>query len=275
MKEASSEISYGIYPRGNTIDLGAIDELEIEFDKGGGISMPGVFAQNSAINIFKIPQRTDKLPFDKAFAGIKELQKQGGDDDLLLGAVHNAIVALDPTYDTAPSEYALETFFGKEVTPQEAVKYFEDVAEITKNSDGNALKDFLALPEEEQDRIVREKSPDSKVRVSTYDNLGLPVAGELKDNPDFDVKKAKEEHMRSLAEKNTFEAFQYARERYSPETMRDAMAFVRADNWRSDIADAYVAKYLDADEAKVSDFLGAVGMISPEARAGFLSLIHI
>ena len=113
-------------------DIEGLNAISVEFDGGGSISMPGIVPQRSIINMSKTPLQTDKTQFDDEIRALKVI-KEMGDEGLLYGGILNAISALDPSYREIPHEYRIETFFGRKVTLEEAVKYFEDLQLLLKH----------------------------------------------------------------------------------------------------------------------------------------------
>ena len=222
--------------------------------------------QNQNISSFYNQETPNKEIFDRSVDYMPIARENGDDDTRRMGGILNAICAIKPDYNYYHPQIAFDLFFGSGTTIQEAERRLEAIRELTRNSDENALSDFKKLSEEEQDKIVREKS--AKVRETKVAPGGYGYISASKDNPDFDLKKAKEDYERELENKNTWKAYLRLRENFSTEIITDVFRFKNAEGSRTDVAELYVDKFLE-DPEWARDFSTALQMLSLKTSAGF------
>ena len=267
----------------SSVNLEATSDSTV-FKSDASAGGAGFEVSKAYVEPWSIPGR-DFARFDTAVRGLKMI-RQKNDPNLLKGAIHNALAELDNSLDSMSYDMALSVFFGRpDVKDEEAADWLENVYSLVENTDQLGLRDFLALPEEEQKKKVLDYAQehfDSKpkmraMRATATGGVGFGLQQvPIYDNPDFDYNAARENYLEMLSKNDLFSRFQYARTKFSRETMFDAMAFIRADNWRSDTADAYVEKLLAGnDKQKAIDFVQAVNIIAPEKIAGFWDRVGI
>lgn len=219
-------------------------------------------------NTFLNQENPDKELFDKSVDYMPIGRQNGDDDTRRMGGILNAVCAIKPDYNYYHPQIAFDLFFGSGTTIDEAEKRLEAIRELTRNSDQNALSDFKKLSEEEQDKIVREKSPDAKVRETKVAPGGYGYISSYKDNPNFAPQKAKEEYEQELENKNTWQAYLRLRENFSTDIINDVFRFKTSVDSRTNVAELYVDKFLE-DPEWARDFSAALQMFSPKTSAGF------
>ena len=219
-------------------------------------------------NTFLNQENPDKELFDKSVDYMPIGRQNGDDDTRRMGGILNAVCAIKPDYNYYHPQMAFDLFFGSGTTIDEAENRLEAIRELTRNSDQNALSDFKKLSEKEQDKIVREKSPDAKVRETKVAPGGYGYIISYKDNPNFDPQKAKEEYEQELENKNTWQAYLRLRENFSTDIINDVFRFKTSVDSRTNVAELYVDKFLE-DPEWARDFSAALQMFSPKTSAGF------
>lgn len=219
--------------------------------------------------------RQEFLKSIKAF----DIVLEKNDEQLTRGGIHNIIASIDKRFDDMPTDEALTLYFGykadngeyRKYTTQEMVEKLKRLGEIMSASNENAVKDFEKLSPFEQERIVRKHYPEG--RISEYstnvDASGGNLSLSYKDNPDFNVQKATESYKEYLASLDVWKNFQDMRKNFSPEIVEDAVGFKTAFDNRSDAINAYIDKFTNGSSEYKLNFSSAVGMLSPELRAGF------
>lgn len=216
------------------------------------------------------PNKADKSLFDRTIDAIDAIKGKGGDENLRMGGVLNAICAIDPTYNAMSPDMAFMNFFGCGTTLEQAEQQLLNIRELTRNSDPNALADFKKLSPEEQEKRIRANSPDAKTKKTVAGYMGIPTAVEV-DNPDFDIANARENYEAQLYNKDTFNGFiRLKNAGLGGEIIRDVMRFKTAFDTREEAAEAYVDKFLsteDKDWAK--QFIIGINMFSPTLKHGF------
>lgn len=243
-----------------------------EPDKETSITAPRSFVEHSPIYNRDF---TDLKKWGVAFRKLKETNDAKlQDENFLRGGIHNAMAAIDKSLDHLDYEHAMLLFFGKEVSTQEALKYFEDIYKFTENTDQDSIRDFLNLPEEKQNEIVKKRAQEfypvkpKKDAITGMGGFGQAKVGNV-ENPDFNLEEAREKYAQELAEKNLYGAYVYCRENFDGNTVADAMEFIRADNWRSDVANIYLEKLTNMEPEKIRDFISAVSILTPQENGGF------
>ena len=116
--------------------------------------------------------------------------------------IANAVCELSPDYkgmfEISP-DAAFASFFGledsKSIDTMESV--LKRVRQHTKDSQ-NALAEFKKLSRDEQDRIVKEHSPNAKKKEVRAGIYGIPSVAEV-DNPEYDSEKERYKHRQSKA----------------------------------------------------------------------------
>ncbi len=190
--------------------------------------------------------------------------------------IANAVCELSPDYkgmfEISP-DAAFASFFGledsKSIDTMESV--LKRVRQHTKDSQ-NALAEFKKLSRDEQDRIVKEHSPNAKKKEVRAGIYGIPSVAEV-DNPEYDSEKERAEYEEKLKAKNTWESYLNIRNNFSTEVVSDAMRFVQASNDRSEAAYAHIDKFLAKDFEYKEQFLSAIHAFNPEIRAGFIERV--
>ena len=196
------------------------------------------------------------------------IKERGGDENLRMGGVMNALVAINKKYDYIDPHEAYREFFGGDIPLDQAESELESIYAATEGSK-DALGEFQKLDKAQQDEIVREQSPNAKKRMPVYDSMGLPIANPVRDNPDYDSEKERADYEAKLDKKNTWEGYLRIRNAFSPEIVRDAMRFKTAFDSRSEAADAYIDRFIEKGNEYREAFISAVSLLSPELKAGF------
>nr|DAR29710.1 MAG TPA: ParB ddrB-like ParB superfamily domain [Caudoviricetes sp.] len=221
------------------------------------------------------PNQADKSLFDRTIDAIPAIKEKGGDENLRMGAVLNAICAIDPTYNAMSPDMAFMSFFGHGTTLDDAEKQLLNIREITRNADAHALSDFKNLSPEEQEKRIRANSSDAKTKKTVAGYMGIPTTVET-DNPDFDLGKARQEYEADLAKKDTFKGFINLKNAgLSGEIIRDVMRFKTAFDTREEAAEAYVDKFLSTDnEDWARQFIIGINAFSPTLKRGFVERVN-
>ena len=206
--------------------------------------------------------------FRNTIRAMRLIKERGGDENLRMGGVMNALVAINKKYDYIDPHEAYREFFGGDIPLDQAESELESIYAATEGSK-DALGEFQKLDKAQQDEIVREQSPNAKKRMPVYDSMGLPIANPVRDNPDYDSEKERADYEAKLDKKNTWEGYLRIRNAFSPEIVRDAMRFKTAFDSRSEAADAYIDRFIEKGNEYREAFISAVSLLSPELKAGF------
>lgn len=257
----------------NVIDSKKPDSVKLGFSDGATLEAPiGYSKPYEKIDVLHSFMGGDKKDFD-ASVGVMRQARESGDETLKLGAILNAITALDPSLGDVPNDYIIETFMGVGKTAKDAEQYLEDISKLTEHSDENALADFDKLGADEQRKRVEANSPDLKRNKTVTGIYGIQTTV-TEDNPDFDYEKAREEYRDMLEARNTFKTFAKLRNAgFDNRVIRDVLRFKTAFETRNAAADAYAENILTEDEEYVKQFMAAVNAFSPSVRRGFLSRV--
>lgn len=257
----------------NVIDSKKPDSVKLGFSDGATLEAPiGYSKPYEKIDVLHSFMGGDKKDFD-ASVGVMRQARESGDETLKLGAILNAITALDPSLGDVPNDYIIETFMGVGKTAKDAEQYLEDISKLTEQSDENALADFDKLGADEQRKRVEANSPDLKRNKTVTGIYGIQTTV-TEDNPDFDYEKAREEYRDMLEARNTFKTFAKLRNAgFDNRVIRDVLRFKTAFETRNAAADAYAENILTEDEEYVKQFMAAVNAFSPSVRRGFLSRV--
>lgn len=254
----------------NVIDSKKPDPVKLGFSDGATLEAPiGYSKPYEKIDVLHSFMGGNKKDFD-ASVGVMRQARESGDETLKLGAILNAITALDPSLGDVPNDYIIETFMGVGKTAKDAEQYLEDISKLTEQSDENALADFDKLGADEQRKRVEANSSDLK-RNKTVTGIYGTVT---EDNPDFDYEKAREEYRDMLEARNTFKTFAKLRNAgFDNRVIRDVIRFKTAFETRNAAADVYAENILTEDEEYVKQFMAAVNAFSPEVRRGFFDRV--
>lgn len=206
--------------------------------------------------------------FRNTIRAMRLIKERGGDENLRMGGVLNALVAINKKYDYIDPHEAYREFFGGDIPLDQAESELESIYAATEGSE-DALGEFQKLDKARQDEIVRGQSPNVKKRMPVYDSMGLAIANPVRDNPDYDPEKERADYEAKLAKKNTWEGYLRIRNAFSPEIVRDAMRFKTAFDSRSEAADAYIDRFIEKGNEYREAFISAVSLLSPELKAGF------
>ncbi len=249
------------------------DSVKLGFSDGATLEAPvGYSKPYEKIDVLHSFMGGNKNDFD-ASVGVMRQARESGDETLKLGAILNAITALDPSLGDVPNDYIIETFMGVGKSAKDAEQYIEDISKFTENSDENALADFDKLDADEQRKRVEANSPDLKRNKTVTGIYGIQTTV-TEDNPDFDYEKAREEYRDMLEARNTFKTFGKLRNAgFDDRVIRDVLRFKTAFESRSAAADAYAENILTEDEEYVKQFMAAVNAFSPTVRRAFLSRV--
>ena len=206
--------------------------------------------------------------FRNTIRAMRLIKERGGDENLRMGGVMNALVAINKKYDYIDPHEAYREFFGGDIPLDQAESELESIYAATEGSK-DALGEFQKLDKARQNEIVREQSPNAKKRMPVYDSMGLAIANPVRDNPDYDSEKERADYEAKLDKKNTWEGYLRIRNAFSPEIVRDAMRFKTAFDSRSEAADAYIDRFIEKGNEYREAFISAVSLLSPELKAGF------
>ena len=244
----------------------------------GGAQGPSIEFPRSFITHDPAPQR-DFSKFQAAALALRKIRERK-DPGLLKGGIHNAIAALDASLNIKDYDHALMLYFGRPVSDEEAAGEIDKIYSLAAGTEQAALAEFMGLPQERQDEIAAEYAQEhsaNKPKMAAVSGMGAFGNARVvqADNPAYDPQKAKEEYLQALREKDFFSAYQNCRARFGGAVVSDAMEFIRAENWRSDLADAYVAKLAGADRERAQNFIAAVSMLSPKSVAGFWKRVGV
>lgn len=257
----------------NVIDFKKPDSVKLGFSDGATLEAPiGYSKPYEKIDVLHSFMGGDKKDFD-ASVGVMRQARESGDETLKLGAILNAITALDPSLGDVPNDYIIETFMGVGKTAKDAEQYLEDISKLTEQSDENALADFDKLGADEQRKRVEANSSDLKRNKTVTGIYGIQTTV-TEDNPDFDYEKAKAEYRDMLEARNTFKTFAKLRNAgFDNRVIRDVIRFKTAFETRNAAADVYAENILTEDEEYVKQFMAAVNAFSPEVRRGFFDRV--
>lgn len=214
------------------------------------------------------PSDANLEKFRNTIRAMRLIKERGGDENLRMGGVMNALVSINKKYDYIDPHEAYREFFGGDIPLDQAESELESIYAATEGSK-DALGEFQKLDKAQQDEIVREQSPNAKKRMPVYDSMGLPIANPVRDNPDYDSEKERADYEAKLDKKNTWEGYLRIRNAFSPEIVRDAMRFKTAFDSRSEAADAYIDRFIEKGNEYREAFISAVSLLSPELKAGF------
>lgn len=214
------------------------------------------------------PSEANLEKFRNTIRAMRLIKERGGDENLRMGGVMNALVSINKKYDYIDPHEAYREFFGGDIPLDQAESELESIYAATEGSE-DALGEFQKLDKARQDEIVREQSPNAKKRMPVYDSMGLAIANPVRDNPDYDPEKERADYEAKLAKKNTWEGYLRIRNAFSPEIVRDAMRFKTAFDSRSEAADAYIDRFIEKGNEYREAFISAVSLLSPELKAGF------
>lgn len=214
------------------------------------------------------PSDANLKKFRNTIRAMRLIKERGGDENLRMGSVLNALVSINKKYDYIDPHEAYREFFGGDIPLDQAESELESIYAATEGSE-DALGEFQKLDKARQDEIVREQSPNAKKRMPVYDSMGLPIANPVRDNPDYDPEKERADYEAKLDKKNTWEGYLRIRNAFSPEIVRDAMRFKTAFDSRSEAADAYIDRFIEKGNEYREAFISAVSLLSPELKAGF------
>ena len=214
------------------------------------------------------PSDANLEKFRNTIRAMRLIKERGGDENLRMGGVLNALVSINKKYDYIDPHEAYREFFGGDIPLDQAESELESIYAATEGSE-DALGEFQKLDKARQNEIVREQSPNAKKRMPVYDSMGLPIANPVRDNPDYDPEKERADYEAKLDKKNTWEGYLRIRNAFSPEIVRDAMRFKTAFDSRSEAADAYIDRFIEKGNEYREAFISAVSLLSPELKAGF------
>lgn len=214
------------------------------------------------------PSDANLEKFRNTIRAMRLIKERGGDENLRMGGVMNALVSINKKYDYIDPHEAYREFFGGDIPLDQAESELESIYAATEGSK-DALGEFQKLDKARQNEIVREQSPNAKKRMPVYDSMGLPIANPVRDNPDYDPEKERADYEAKLDKKNTWEGYLRIRNAFSPEIVRDAMRFKTAFDSRSEAADAYIDRFIEKGNEYREAFISAVSLLSPELKAGF------
>lgn len=214
------------------------------------------------------PSDANLEKFRNTIRAMRLIKERGGDENLRMGGVMNALVAINKKYDYIDPHEAYREFFGGDIPLDQAESELESIYAATEGSE-DALGEFQKLDKAQQDEIVRGQSPNAKKRMPVYDSMGLPIANPVRDNPDYNPEKERADYEAKLDKKNTWEGYLRIRNAFSPEIVRDAMRFKTAFDSRSEAADAYIDRFIEKGNEYREAFISAVSLLSPELKAGF------
>lgn len=214
------------------------------------------------------PSDANLEKFRNRIRAMRLIKERGGDENLRMGGVINALVSINKKYDYIDPHEAYREFFGGDIPLDQAESELEGIYAATEGSK-DALGEFQKLEKSQQDEIVRGQSPNAKKRMPVYDSMGLPIANPVRDNPDYDPEKERADYEAKLDKKNTWEGYLRIRNAFSPEIVRDAMRFKTAFDSRSEAADAYIDRFIEKGDEYREAFISAVSLLSPELKAGF------
>lgn len=224
------------------------------------------------------PSDANLEKFRNTIRAMRLIKERGGDENLRMGGVLNALVSINKKYDYIDPHEAYREFFGGDIPLDQAESELESIYAATEGSE-DALGEFQKLDKARQDEIVREQSPNAKKRmpagaaagypkVPVYSPSGIPIIVAV-DNPDYDPEKERADYEAKLDKKNTWEGYLRIRNAFSPEIVRDAMRFKTAFDSRSEAADAYIDRFIEKGNEYREAFISAVSLLSPELKAGF------
>lgn len=224
------------------------------------------------------PSDANLEKFRNTIRAMRLIKERGGDENLRMGGVMNALVSINKKYDYIDPHEAYREFFGGDIPLDQAESELESIYAATEGSE-DALGEFQKLDKARQDEIVREQSPNAKKRmpagaaagypeVPVYSPSGIPIIVAV-DNPDYDPEKERADYEAKLDKKNTWEGYLRIRNAFSPEIVRDAMRFKTAFDSRSEAADAYIDRFIEKGNEYREAFISAVSLLSPELKAGF------
>ena len=214
------------------------------------------------------PSDANLEKFRNTIRAMRLIKERGGDENLRMGGVMNALVAINKKYDYIDPHEAYREFFGGDIPLDQAESELESIYAATEGSE-DALGEFQKLDKARQEEIVRGQSPNAKKRIPVYDSMGLAIANPVRDNPDYDSEKERADYEAKLDKKNTWEGYLRIRNAFSPEIVRDAMRFKTAFDSRSEAADAYIDRFIEKGNEYRESFISAVSLLSPELKAGF------
>ncbi len=224
------------------------------------------------------PSDANLEKFRNTIRAMRLIKERGGDENLRMGGVMNALVAINKKYDYIDPHEAYREFFGGDIPLDQAESELESIYAATEGSE-DALGEFQKFDKARQNEIVREQSPNAKKRmpagaaagypeVPVYSPSGIPIILAV-DNPDYDPEKERADYEAKLDKKNTWEGYLRIRNAFSPEIVRDAMRFKTAFDSRSEAADAYIDRFIEKGNEYREAFISAVSLLSPELKAGF------
>lgn len=224
------------------------------------------------------PSDANLEKFRNTIRAMRLIKERGGDENLRMGGVLNALVSINKKYDYIDPHEAYREFFGGDIPLDQAESELESIYAATEGSE-DALGEFQKLDKARQNEIVREQSPNAKKRmpagaaagypeVPVYSPSGIPIIVAV-DNPDYDPEKERADYEAKLDKKNTWEGYLRIRNAFSPEIVRDAMRFKTAFDSRSEAADAYIDRFIEKGNEYREAFISAVSLLSPELKAGF------
>ena len=224
------------------------------------------------------PSDANLEKFRNTIRAMRLIKERGGDENLRMGGVLNALVSINKKYDYIDPHEAYREFFGGDIPLDQAESELESIYAATEGSK-DALGEFQKLDKARQNEIVREQSPNAKKRmpagaaagypeVPVYSPSGIPIIVAV-DNPDYDPEKERADYEAKLDKKNTWEGYLRIRNAFSPEIVRDAMRFKTAFDSRSEAADAYIDRFIEKGNEYREAFISAVSLLSPELKAGF------
>lgn len=231
------------------------------------------YTDNSPVKVSYRADDEARKKFNACADNIDAVKTRYANNELARQAnIANAICALSPELEEMMNispDAAFAAFFGLEESKSldKMETALKRIRVATKES-RDALAEFMKLTPEEQDKRVREQSPNAKIPMTATGIYGVPMRYNG-DNPNYDPEKEKEEYKRKLALKNTWENFVAMKNNFSPEVMQDAMRFMTAYDNRSDAAEAHIDKFLEKDQEYREEFVQAVFSLSPEIKAGF------
>lgn len=224
-----------------------------------------IFGENQQVNPYERkgfgfdPSGANKEDFIKYVHASRLIRERGGDEILRRGAIMNVLYSINNMYRYIPTKEAYEEFFGGDIPIEQAEAELDQIYDIALSSKDELLE-FHKLDKEEQEKIIRQNSPNAKKRISNYYLFGPQIAYSIVDNPDYAPEKERAAYESKLAKKNTWEQYLVLRNAFSPEVIRDAMRFKIASGSRSNVAEAVLMKMREK---------------GPEYRVAFLASLDV
>lgn len=119
------------------------------------------------------PSDANLEKFRNTIRAMRLIKERGGDENLRMGGVMNALVSINKKYDYIDPHEAYREFFGGDIPLDQAEKRLDDIYDVTSDYTDYEFIKFLQLPACDQNKVISEykERVEHKNKIERYKEI--------------------------------------------------------------------------------------------------------